>query len=73
MAFFTFSRPFLIPKDLRMSINALLAKEQVALIRARFAPANPARDEQRLVAWAHGEELQSSLYPHVRLRFELLA
>jgi hypothetical protein len=55
-----------------MGINSLLAREQVALIRARFTTSNTTRAKYRSTALDRGRELQSSLYPHRVLCFEML-
>ena len=55
-----------------MDINSLLAKEQISLLRARFAPVAEARDRYLLIAAEHAKSLRLTFYPHRRLAFEML-
>jgi hypothetical protein len=55
-----------------LDINALLAKEQISLLRARFAPATDIRDRYLRVAVEHAASLRLTRYPHRRLAFEIL-
>jgi hypothetical protein len=49
-----------------------LAKEQISLLRARFAPVTEARDRHLLIAAEQAKGLRLTLYPHRRLAFEML-
>ncbi|WP_157032840.1 hypothetical protein [Sphingomonas changbaiensis] len=55
-----------------MDINSLLAREQVSLLHARFAPAADVRDRHLALAADHGRSLRLTLYPHRRLAFGML-
>jgi hypothetical protein len=55
-----------------LDINSLLAKEQVSLLRARFAPAREARDRHLTTAAGLATSLRLTTYPHRRLAFEML-
>jgi hypothetical protein len=55
-----------------LDINSLLAKEQISLLRARFAPVAEARDRYLLIAAEHAKSLRLTFYPHRRLAFEML-
>ena len=55
-----------------LDINSLLAKEQVSLLRARFAPAREARDRHLTIAAGLATSLRLTTYPHRRLAFEML-
>lgn len=55
-----------------LDINSLLAKEQVSLLRARFAPASEARDSHLMTAAGLARSLRLTTYPHRRLAFEML-
>ena len=57
----------------RVDINSLLAKEQVSLLRARFAPAADARHRHLVIAADHGRSLRLTAYPHRPPAFGLLA
>jgi len=55
-----------------LDINSLLAREQVSLLHARFAPAADVRDRHLALAADHGRSLRLTLYPHRRLAFGML-
>lgn len=55
-----------------VDINLLLAKEQISLLRARFAPAKEMRDRYLTAAAGLATSLGLTTYPHRRLAFEML-
>lgn len=55
-----------------IDINSLLAKEQVSLLLARFAPGADARKRHLATAADQARSLRLTTYPHRRLAFDML-
>jgi hypothetical protein len=56
-----------------LDLNFLLAREQLSLLRARFASAGEARDRHFATAAEHASDVRQTRYPHRRLGLALIA